>query len=91
MSHGKRWNDIEHSKVHEDFGGEAPFIFAIKSWIEREHDAGRPSELKDFYMAHRICFDCQALGVRIVEWEQGPDGDRPLLDSCQKCMGTGRT
>ena len=60
----------------------------IKKWREEEFEAGRPSELEDFFRAHNLCFACKATGVKPdpVAWE----GDIALYIKCEVCGGTGR-
>ena len=43
-------------------------IQAIKDWREKEHEAGRPSGLDDFYRAHNIdiCIACSGAGTRVI-------------------------
>ena len=56
---------------------------SVREWREREHEAGRPSELDDFFRAHQICVGCGGHGTLVigVRWrdvdgversEQGP-------------------
>ena len=40
-------------------------VEAVKAWREREHDAGRPSGLEDFYRAHALCAECGGSGRKI--------------------------
>lgn len=60
----------------------------IKSWREKQQNAGRPSGLEDFFRAHGLCFSCKATGTDLtpVGWE----GETPLYEPCQVCCGTGR-
>ncbi len=38
----------------------------VRSWRQRQHDAGRPSTLKDFLAAHQLCTACDSTGEKIV-------------------------
>src|SRR5579859_2417370 len=38
----------------------------VKEWREREHEAGRPSGLNDFYRAHEICVACGGHGWFVI-------------------------
>jgi hypothetical protein len=38
----------------------------VKEWREKEHAAGRPSGLDDFYRAHSICVACGGHGWFII-------------------------
>jgi len=38
----------------------------IKLWRQQQLNAGKPSELDDFYHAHGICLDCRGAGRSIT-------------------------
>ena len=83
-NHGKPYKELSHTSLAE----QGYSIQAVKEWREREHDAGRPSGLGDFYRAHCLCFACRASGISVspVGW----DGDVPLFAICDLCGGTGK-
>jgi hypothetical protein len=93
---GRPWHEVASDKpfANEPFGlaGTVYTIQEIKSWREREHSAGRPSELEDFYRAQNLsytfCEACQSRGINVhpVDW----DGDTPLFEQCEICGGTGK-
>lgn len=60
----------------------------IKKWREREHAAGRPSGLDDYFRAYGFCFVCSSTGTRLnpVGW----NGKTPLFQQCLVCGGTGK-
>ena len=60
---------------------------AVKEWRSREHEAGRPSELKDFFRSNGLCAECESTGEKILGW----DGEQYLLETCQTCAGTGKS
>lgn len=78
---GSRWSDIKHTSLEEHGFS----ILAIKEWRKREHDAGRPSELIDFYSRHRLCYDCSSRGVKMIGW----DNELQLWNTCESCGGSG--
>jgi hypothetical protein len=93
---GRPWQEIARTKpfANEAFGlAGTMFSFQeIKSWREREHDAGRPSGLDDFYrskqLGYTFCEVCQSRGINVHP--VGFDGDIPLFEECEICGGTGK-
>ncbi|HEX4921662.1 MAG TPA: multiheme c-type cytochrome [Candidatus Bathyarchaeia archaeon] len=81
---GKPYGELPHTSLAE-LGYS---LQAIKEWREREHQAGRPSGLEDFYRAHGLCYSCRATGVAVSPVDR--DGDVPLFVSCEVCHGTGK-
>jgi hypothetical protein len=77
-------------------------ILKIKNWREVEYRADRPHGLADFYVAHGLCSDCGAQGVRMIGWiEPSTEEDfeaakaldvklLPLWEVCPACSGTGK-
>ena len=73
----------------------------IKDWRAREHSAGRPSGLEDFYELHGLCIDCLSKGVRDIGWSEPSEMEieaanergmklLPLYEVCPTCDGTGK-
>jgi hypothetical protein len=73
----------------------------IKHWREIEREAGRPSDLRDFYDAHGTCWACRGEGVCMIGWSKPIGADEleaaealrieqlPLYAVCDKCGGSG--
>ncbi len=68
----------------------------VKAWRKREFDAGRPSGLNDYFVAHGFCFCSHCHGVGLAMNEDGMgykavgwDGDTQLFEECDFCGGTG--
>ena len=66
----------------------------LKAWRARELDAGRPSDLKDYFGAHGFCSHCHGVGLAMKEDGMGYkavgwDGDTQLFEKCDFCGGTG--
>jgi hypothetical protein len=55
----------------------------IRHWRQREHDAGRPSTMAAFWLAHGLCPICHGRGVVLTSWPATGERD------CQECGGTG--
>jgi hypothetical protein len=81
---GKLWSELSSHTSLEEHGLTTS---AIKKWRQREFDAGRPSELKDFYEVHGLCFECRCSGAVMVSWND--DVGAPLWEVCPVCKGTG--
>ncbi len=57
----------------------------IKVWRKTEYDAGRPSELADFFKAFNICPTCKGTLKSTFGWR----GSTPILEPCRTCNGSG--
>lgn len=55
----------------------------VKWWREREHKAGRPSGLEDYYRANQICVPCRGLGKLVigVRWRDENGVERSEIGS----------
>jgi hypothetical protein len=71
----------------------------VKAWREREFDAGRPSDLQDYWNSQGsdFCSKCQSVGIAMVESDGltafkavGCEGDVQFWEECSECDGTGR-
>jgi hypothetical protein len=81
---GVPWSEIASSRSQE-----LQMRFSeINRWREQQHDAGKPSEMENYFRAHGLCFACQSTGTdpRPVGW----DGAVGLFLECRHCGGTGR-
>jgi hypothetical protein len=58
----------------------------IKQWRKRQFEAGKPSNLKDFFDTHGLCSVCECTGVRLVGRD---DSGEPIWKVCEVCEGTG--
>lgn len=93
-----RITDLGHKSL-EDHGTS---LFAMRTWLDREHSAGRPASKADFFRLHGVCPDCEGRGVQFIEWEvpttaEGiaearAQGKRflPAFEVCDACEGDGR-
>lgn len=61
-------------------------IPTIKAWRKRQHDAGLPSGLDDFYVLNDFCIWCRGTGWKMVDGACGWH-----YRGCDACRGTGRT
>jgi hypothetical protein len=73
---------------------------SIKRWRETEYDAGRASNLNDFFIRHGLCPACRSQGVQIIGWSEPSADERQIADElnvdklpfyeiCPACAGTG--
>lgn len=89
---GKTWREIASTKPFAIVPfGLAGTLFSgeqIKLWRKDEHEAGRPSELDDFYRAHQLCWACRSSGINPHAVDR--DGEILLFEECESCNGTGR-
>lgn len=53
----------------------------VKEWRQKEHDAGRPSSIEDFYRAHGLCVDCHSAGRFIVglRWSDSDNIEHSMI------------
>ena len=77
-------------------------LLEIREWREMEGNAGRPSGLIDYLLAHDICTRCKGDGVEIVEWIEPRDDEEresaklqnlnrlALYGVCSLCAGSGK-
>jgi hypothetical protein len=82
----------EYLKRYEANLARMPEVRARRS---RESDAGRPSGLKDYFVAHGFCSFCHGVGLamnndgmgyKAVGW----DGDKQLFEECDFCAAPER-
>ena len=74
---GLRWSEIFPQSTN--IWKQRLSVEEIKEWRTREADAGRPSGLRDFYVAHGFCFDCRSAGVVTTGY------DEESADTCTAC------
>lgn len=50
----------------------------VKEWRTREHEAGCPSGLDDFFRIHGLCFECYGNGRLVIgaRWRDRDDIER---------------
>jgi hypothetical protein len=81
--YGKKLSEIIRRTSLEEHGYD---LMAIKEWRAREHHAGRPSGLDDFFRSHGLCVACRCHGVVLTGWD---DSGESLWEVCPVCWGTG--
>ena len=81
---GTPWTEVTRAR----YQASQEMAPSIKKWRQEEHDAGRPSELRDFFSVHGLCFTCKTTGMDLspIGW----DGETPLYQQCNVCGGTGK-
>jgi len=57
--------------------------YYMAQWTEQQINLGQPATMKDFFIYHGVCPDCQGAG----QWLLIDDTTK----TCDVCKGTGRT
>ena len=80
---------------------QGPSLQAIQEWREQQTEL-EPRTLKDYYIAHGLCFECLGHGARMISWSDPSSAadlqsgeelgleQLPLYDVCPTCGGSGK-
>lgn len=64
----------------------------MAQWTEQQINLGQPATMKDFFIYHGVCPDCQGAGQWNVNDNKIGDGltRGNMMKICDTCKGTGR-
>jgi hypothetical protein len=79
-----------------------PNLVAVRQWREAQFEAGQPSSLEDYDVAHGICSDCSGYGAKMIGWSDPFSSvdiqaakelkleQLPVYEICPTCDGKGK-
>lgn len=66
--------------------------YYVAQWTEQQINLGQPATMRDFFVYHGVCPDCQGAGQWNVNDNKIGDGltRGNMMKICDTCKGTGR-